>query len=95
MKFNNPSVNTPSKHPTAEDSAEIDTTPFEERDTSPSSKAHKLEPPLNTNVIVKHSSAFNSDRASDMSKLQQLQFIETIKIIIIGEYGLFHSKLKY
>jgi hypothetical protein len=85
-KFHNLSVNTTSKHPTAEDSAQIDTTLFEEGDVSPSPRSREKEHKLITNVIVKHSSAFNSERASGMNKLQQLQFIEALKKIILGVY---------
>lgn len=44
----------------------------------------KKEPKLITDVVVKHSSAFNSERATGMNKLQQLQFVEALKKIIIG-----------
>jgi hypothetical protein len=83
-KFNNLSVNTTSKHPTAEDSAQIDTTLFEE-DASPSSQARNKEPKLIIDVIIKHISAFSSERASGMNKLQQLQFIEAPKKIIVDK----------
>jgi hypothetical protein len=74
------SVNKPSKHPTAIDSVHIATTDFGEENAA----ARDAEEPLVTDVVVKHSSAFNSERASGMKKVQQFQFVELIKGMIIG-----------
>lgn len=38
----------------------------------------------NEYITTKHSNAFNSERASGMNKLQQLQYIAMLKDIIIG-----------
>jgi hypothetical protein len=90
-KFSNFSVNTESKHPTVADSARIDTTLFD-KDTPSSASAQRAEPPLVTAVVFKHSSAFNSERASGMSKLEQLQFVEMMKKNIIGKETSFEHR---
>lgn len=85
------SVNATSKHPTATDSVHINTTLFEET-PSPSDHAERFssnsnsssDAPLLTDVLIKHSSAFNSQRESGMSKLEQLQFVEMLKGMILG-----------
>jgi hypothetical protein len=75
------SVNKTSKHPTASESALMDTELFKEVDSSGPTLAFT---PFTTNVTVKHSSAFNSERDSGMSKFQQIQFVEALKKMIIG-----------
>jgi hypothetical protein len=82
--LNTLSVNTTSKHPTLEDSINISTTDFDEVSTSPIRHAARNEQPLISNITVKHGSAFNSERDSGMSKLQQLHFVEALKRMIIG-----------
>lgn len=80
-RFNNLSVNTTSSHPTPNDSARIHPELFEE--DAPA--AQKAAVPLVTDVVVKHSSVFNSERTSGMGNLQQLQFVEMVKKTIVGE----------
>lgn len=75
------SVNTSSKHPTASDSVHVDTEPFSKvEDSSPTVTLN----PIVTNVTVKHTSPFNCERDSGMSKFQQTQFVEALKKTIIG-----------
>jgi hypothetical protein len=90
-KFSNLSVNTESKHPTVTDSARIDTTLFD-KDTPSSASTQRAEMPLVTDVVFKHSSAFNSERASGMSKLEQLQFVEMMKKNIVGKETTFEHR---
>jgi hypothetical protein len=40
-------------------------------------------------IVTKHSHGFNSERATGLNKLQQLQFVETLKGMIVGEYLFF------
>lgn len=40
--------------------------------------------PIVTNLTIKHTSAFNCERDSGMSKFQQIQFVEALKKMIIG-----------
>jgi hypothetical protein len=70
-----------SSHPTAKDSAHVEASLFES--TTPTSAENA---PVSTDVVVGHSSAFNSERATGMNKLQQLQFVEMLKEIIVGEF---------
>jgi hypothetical protein len=81
------SVNKSSKHPNVADSSHIPTTDFAEAPESPAQN----EAPLVTDVVVRHSSAFNSERASGMNKIQQLQFVEVVKRMIIGTWTRLHS----
>jgi hypothetical protein len=76
------SVNKSSQHPNVTDSSHIPTTDFAE--PSDSLFGVRNEDPLVTDVVVRHSSAFNSERESGMNKVQQLQFIELVKKMIIG-----------
>jgi hypothetical protein len=72
-------VNKPSKHPTITDSVHIAiTTNFDEEIAA----ARDAEESLVTDIKVKHSSAFNSERASGMNKVQQLQSVKLIKGMI-------------
>jgi hypothetical protein len=83
------SVNKSSKHPNVADSSHIPTTDFAETPESPAQN----EALLVTDVVVRHSSAFNSERASGMNKVQQLQFVEVVKRMIIGTWT--HSYPNY
>jgi hypothetical protein len=76
------SVNKSSKHPNVTDSSHIPTTDFAE--PSDSLFGTQNETPLVTDVVVRHSSAFNSERASGMKKVQQLQFVRLVKQMIVG-----------
>jgi hypothetical protein len=76
------SVNNTSSHPTASDSAHISPELFEEDAASVQKPAVQ---PFITNVIVKRSGVFNSQRAGGMSSLQQLQFVQMLKVAITGE----------
>jgi hypothetical protein len=82
-KFTSLSVNKPSTHPTTKDSAHVESALFEYSTPTPSNSVDEEHPV--SNVVVKHSSAFNSKRATGMNKLQQLQFVEMLKRMIIGE----------
>ncbi|KAH3958947.1 hypothetical protein HBI24_007700 [Parastagonospora nodorum] len=77
------SVNKTSNQPTVSDPAHMDTELFKEVDSSGPTLAFT---PFTTNVTVKHSSAFNSERDSGMSKFQQIQFVEALKKMIIGSF---------
>jgi hypothetical protein len=86
------SVNTTSHHPTATDSVRIEveetssTTRTEnDRSATSSASSSSVESPFVTEVIIKHSSAFNSERESGMTKLEQLQFVEMLKGMILGK----------
>jgi hypothetical protein len=81
------SVNKSSKHPNVADSSHIPTTDFAEAPESPAQN----EAPLVTDVVVRHSRVFNSERASGMNKVQQLQFVEAVKRMIIGTWNRLHS----
>jgi hypothetical protein len=81
------SVNKSSKHPNVADYSHIPTTDFAEASESPTQN----EAPLVTDVVVRHSSVFNSERASGMNKVQQLQFVEAVKRMIIGTWTRLHS----
>jgi hypothetical protein len=76
-------VTTASSHPTPKDSTRVETTLFdatpEETNTQPPSPNPRV-----TNVLVKHSSAFNSESATGLNKLQQLQFVALLKTAILG-----------
>jgi hypothetical protein len=86
-KFTSLSVNKPSHHPTPTDSSRVRDDPFS-KDTpvpeSPSVNRNKALPMI-SDVVVRHSSAFNSERATGMSKVEQLQFVELLKKMIVGE----------
>ncbi|KAH7086003.1 hypothetical protein BKA63DRAFT_549007 [Paraphoma chrysanthemicola] len=82
------SVNTSSAHPTPQDSADVDTTLFGEKTpTSTSDQQMPLFVPQVTNVVVQHSSAFNSERATGMNKVKQMQFVEMLKKDLMGSYS--------
>jgi hypothetical protein len=78
------SVNKSFKHPTTIDSVHIVTTDFDERPHSSWVAVQNAEELHVTDVVVRHSNAFNSERASGMNKVQQLQFVELVKSMIIG-----------
>ena len=87
QKFTNLSVNKSSHHPTPADSAKVPDSLFGKESPIPSSPVANRNKalPVISNVVVRHSSAFNSERATGMSKVQQLQFVELLKKMIIGE----------
>lgn len=83
------SVTRPSTYPTTTDSSHIDPSLFHDNNSTPSNTStQRSSQPLVTNVIVKHSSAFNSSRSAGMNKLQELQFIEAMKGMIIGTFSI-------
>lgn len=84
-KLANLSVDTSSAHPTPKDSARIETSLFDQVTPTSCKSIDEATLPLITNVIVKQSGAFNSECATGMNKLQQLQFIDMLKKTIIGE----------
>jgi hypothetical protein len=82
-RFISLSVDKSSTHPTARDSAHIKSALFEDVTSTPSNSADEEQPV--SNVVIKHSSAFNSERATGMNKLQQLQFVDTLKHMIVSK----------
>ncbi|KAF2035034.1 hypothetical protein EK21DRAFT_46503, partial [Setomelanomma holmii] len=79
------SVNKASAHPTAKDSARVETALFEPETPASNVDDQRVRSgPRVTNVVVKHSSAFNSQREAGMNKLEQLQFVQALKATIIG-----------
>ncbi|OAK98814.1 hypothetical protein IQ06DRAFT_192846, partial [Phaeosphaeriaceae sp. SRC1lsM3a] len=70
--------------PTTGDSLHIDPSLFHETRPTANGLSHGSNCPIVTGVVIKHSGAFNSERATSMSKLQQLQFVEVLKEMIIG-----------
>lgn len=76
------SVNNTSPHPTATDSSRGHPELFE------ADEPQEQVPyaPFVTDVIVKHSSVFNSRRAGGMSSLEQLQFVQMLKDVIVGTF---------
>jgi hypothetical protein len=84
-KLSNLSGNTIFKDPTDSDSGRVETTLFDEDISSSSSGSvpGTCSPPATD--VVKYSSAFNSERASGMSKLEQLQFVKLLKKAILGK----------
>lgn len=81
FKFRQISVAKPSSHPTVTDSLRIEPELFEEDEP----QAKKAYVPVVTNVVVKHSAVFNSQRLDGMSSLEQLQFVQMLKGVIVGE----------
>jgi hypothetical protein len=87
QKFTNLSVNKSSHHPTATDSSKVSDSLFGKGTSVPSSPVANRNKalPVISNVVVRHSSAFNSERATGMNKVEQLRFVELLKKMIIGE----------
>lgn len=84
--FKSISVNKSSRHPTTDDSAHVEAGLFSpaKSKSTPDLEKFALQGPLVTNVVVTHSSAFNSERASGMNKVQQLEFTSKLKAVIVG-----------
>jgi hypothetical protein len=51
-------------------------------------ETQNIKPLPTVRIVTKHSHGFNSERATGLDKLQQLQFVEQLKGMIVGE--LFH-----
>lgn len=81
-KLSNLSVNNISSHPNAADSSRVEPELFQE-DAQP--RAHKPYIPVVTDVVVKHSGVFNSQRAGGMNSLEQLQFVQILRNVIVGK----------
>jgi hypothetical protein len=84
-KLANLSVDTASSRPTVKDSARVEASLFEDV-TPTSSNSTDAAAPVVSDVVVRHSSAFNSERATGMNKLQQLQFVAMMKGMILGAF---------
>ncbi|KAF2832913.1 FAD/NAD(P)-binding domain-containing protein [Ophiobolus disseminans] len=89
-KLNALSVSATSPHPTPTDSARTNTQLFDEDAPETQTAAQ----PLVSNVVVKHSTAFNSERASGMGKVHQLQFVQMVKGLIIDEAPIIFTESK-
>jgi hypothetical protein len=86
FKLTNLSNDTSSAHPSPKDSARVETSLFDKVTPASSNSIDEATLPFITNVIIKHSSAFNSECATGMNKLQQLQFVDMLKKMIIGKW---------
>lgn len=83
-RVKNLSSTRPFAHPTTGDSLHIDPSLFRETRPTANGLSQSSKCPIVTGIVIKHSGAFNSERAAGMSKLQQLQFVEVLKEMIIG-----------
>jgi hypothetical protein len=48
-------------------------------------ETQNIKPLPTVRIVTKHSHGFNSERATGLDKLQQLQFVEQLKGMIVGE----------